>query len=170
MNNKKIAQLFRELAQEFETVTDSHELDYWTINIPKGLTEEQVYEDCKELFSCSNYIELKNITSVRTSKKAYFIKVKANIEADKNLKNLSANDLKEKGINGITLLERLVLEKDYFKKTGQHLDIDNITLCSGSCNSDGRFPGVFWYGDGLRVRWSSTGNKNPVWRAREVIF
>lgn len=180
MNNKSIAQKLIELAQEIDpdlkavkdTLAQMNE-EYWTINIPKGLTIEQAYKDCQALFPCwrwtdDNLDQLYN--SDRTSKKAYSIKVKANIEADENLKNMSANDLKEKGIKGITLLERLVLEKDYFQKIGKHLDIDNVTLCSGSRGSDGDVPEVDWHdADGLVVHWYNPDNANDNLRSREVV-
>ena len=35
-------------------------------------------------------------------------------------------------INGITFRERILLELEYFDRTGLHLDIETITLCSGS--------------------------------------
>lgn len=76
-----------------------------------------------------------------------------NIEADEDLKNLSVNDLTRQGIEGITLRERLILQLQYFKETGSHLDIYNVTLCSGSRYADGDVPDVSW-GDGkLKVSW-----------------
>lgn len=144
--------------------------NYWTITIPKGMTEEQAYKDCEALFPCYRWYDtFQGMKSDRTSKKAYTIKVKANVEADENLKNLSANDLLTQGIKGITLLERLVLEKDYFLKTGKHLDITNVTMCSGSRDSDGRVPSVDWDGDELGVYWVRPGGRNPRWRSREVV-
>lgn len=168
MDTTKIANLLRELADELETINSVE--DYWTINVPKGLTEAQAYQECVKLFPCwhSSY-DFDDIVSDRTSKKAYSIKVKANVEADENLKKLSANDLKEKGIKGITLLERLVLEKDYFLKTGKHLDIGNVTICAGSRNSGGFVPFVGWYDVKLRVSWYSVGRRHPDWRSREVV-
>jgi hypothetical protein len=150
--------------------TNLEENDYWKINIPKGLTEEQAYQDCLKLFPCwRGYDNFDGMESDRTSNKAYSIKVKANVEADENLKNLSADDLKEKGIKGITLLERLVLEKDYFLKTGKHLDINNVTACTGSRYSDGHVPYVDWNDDRLKVYWYSVDNRYPHWRSREVV-
>lgn len=57
---------------------------------------------------------------------------KKNVEADEELKNLSANDLEKRGGEYITLRERLIMELEYFKATGKHLDIYNVTLCAGS--------------------------------------
>jgi hypothetical protein len=40
--------------------------------------------------------------------------------------------LAARNIRGHYLLERLLYELKYFAETGKHLDIDNLTLCSGS--------------------------------------
>lgn len=182
MNNQKIANLLTQLAQEFqsevpntiEPVTGgSIPADYWTIQVPEGMTIEKAYAECEKLFSCWRYINQdldKIVTSDRTTKKAYSFQVKANIEADENLKNLSVNDLRKKGIVGITLLERLLLEIDYFKKIGKHLDLENVTLCSGSRRSGGNVPSVDWSDDRLEVFWFSTDFARGVLRTREVVI
>ena len=56
------------------------------------------------------------------------------VEADEELKNLSANMLREQEpkIKTITVIERQMLELVYYMETGKHLDIHNWTLCSGS--------------------------------------
>lgn len=173
MNNKQIAQKLREFAQELDPIKSLANEDYWTINIEKGMTIEGVLAECKKLFPIWRWTDDnldQIINSDRTSKKSYSIKLKANVEADEELKNLSANQLQEKDIKGITLLERLVLELDYFKKTGGHLDIKNITLCSGSRYSDGRVPGVCWSGiGGLGVDWYGPDRARGGLRSREII-
>lgn len=84
---------------------------------------------------------------------AYVAWFRDRVEADKELKNLSANVLETKKIPGITLLEREVMEYDHFNRTGGHLDIENITLCSGSRVADGHVPRVHWGGGGMDVLW-----------------
>ena len=177
MNNKEIAIKLRELANELdpETLQGRGQIapTLWEIKIKKGQTIESTLEECKKLFPIwrwtnSNLDQIVN--SDRTSNKAYSIKVKANVEADKELKNISADDLKEKGIIGITLLERLQLEIDYFKNTGEHLDIQNITLCSGSRDSDGDVPRVRWdsYGSTLCVYWCNPYDRYSNFRSRGI--
>lgn len=174
MNNKTIAQKLIELAYELDPDTKLKKIqdEFWEIKIEKGMTIENVLAECKKLFPVwrwtdNNLDQLVN--SDRTSKKSYTVKVKANVEADENLKNMSANTLKEKGIIGITLLERLVLELQYFKETGKHLDIDNWTICCGSRHSDGGVPCVGWVDDKLRVDWDSVVSSYDDGRAREVV-
>lgn len=96
---------------------------------------------------------------------------KPNIEADPELANLSANDLEEKGIEGITLREYLLLELDYFNRTGKHLDKQVITLCSGSRYSVGLVPGVGWnvVSRRLYIGWYGADYRSGALRARAVV-
>jgi hypothetical protein len=173
MTNKEIAQKLLELAKELDPETLATP-EFWEIKIEKGMTIEGVLAECKKLFPVWRWTDDnldQIINSDRTSKKAYTVKVKENVEADEELKNLSADDLKEKGIKGITLLERLVLEIQYFKETGKHLDIDNVTLCSGSRRSDGSVPDVYWNRNdsSVRVLWCNSGLRDGNLRSRRIV-
>jgi len=179
MNNKQIAIKLRELANELdptgETLQGRGQIapTLWEIKIKEGQTIESTLEECKKLFPIWRWTGDnldQTVNSERTSKKAYTVKVRANIESDEELKNMSADDLKEKGIVGITLLERLQLEIDYFKETGEHLDIDNITSCTGSRDSDGDVPSVYWDSDNskLRVFWYYPAHCHDRLRSREI--
>jgi len=106
------------------------------IIVAQGMTPQKLYDKCKELFPCWKYTD-KNldeiVSSERTSKNdPYAVWFRDRVEADEELKNLSANQLKDRSILGITLEERFLYELKYFKETGKHLDIQNITLCAGS--------------------------------------
>ena len=142
------------------------------IFIPKGLTYADIVKVLKKKFKVYFYTEKldKDIKDdVRTSKQSYAVRFRERVEADKEWKNTSANQLKEKGINSITLMERLILELKYFDETGKHLDIDNITLCAGSRRSDGVVPFVFWDDDELRVYWFVPGHAISNLRVREAV-
>lgn len=89
-------------------------------------------------------------------------------EADNNLKNLSVDDLVERNIPGITILERQLLEADYFFEKGEHLDQMNITLCTGSRTRAGYVPGVDWGLGGFGVDWFGLSHSNPYLRSRRV--
>ena len=136
--------------------------DWQLIIVAKGMTPQQLYNKCKELFPCwcwtnENLNEI--VESERTTKDGHYaVWVRTRVEADEEFKNLSANDLKKQNHKGITLEERLALELHYFWKTrGKHLDIQNVTLCTGSRYSDGRVPRVDWHDDKLDVRWYDHG-------------
>lgn len=135
------------------------------IVVARGLTIEQAFQQCQKHFPCWKYTDRDLDVAVTTNDRnpkngPYAIWVRDRIEADQ--------DLEQKHIP-ITLLEWLLLELKYFLETGQHLDIQNVTLCSGSRCADGFVPGVRWDDDRLEVFWC-----NPVFalvglRAREVV-
>ncbi len=78
----------------------------------------------------------------RAPTKAYAIRCRERVEADEELVNLSANELKGSGFKCMTLLERIVYGLKYYSETGKHLDVVNVTLCAGSRSSDGEVPRV----------------------------
>lgn len=96
---------------------------------------------------------------------------KPNIEADEEHRNKSYDNLLTAGIQGITLRERLIMELQYFAETGKHLDIVNITLCSGSLYRGGYVPSGGWGPDGGRfyVNWDNRDYASGYLRCREVV-
>jgi len=144
------------------------------IIMAQGITPQRIYDKCAELFPVWKWTDEnldKIVTSDRLAKNdAYAVWVRDRVEADEELKNLSANDLKRQNIVGITLEERLVYELKYFKEAGKHLDINNVTLCSGSHYSDGDVPNVYWHAYGkLYVNWDNPGSANGNLRARQAV-
>lgn len=146
------------------------------IYVAQGLTLNQVYQACEARFKCWSYYNDLNkavSTNDRTPEKSYAIRIRDRQEADEELRNLSANQLKEKGISGITLLERLILELKYYDETGKHLDVENITLCSGSRHADGDVPWVDWFprwdGDRLYVYWYDPDGARGDLRSRQAV-
>lgn len=143
------------------------------IIMAKGIMPQSAYDLCAKNFPCWKYTNDnldKIVTSERTAKDgAYVIRVRDRVEADEELKNLSANDLKKQNIIGITLEEREIYELKFFKETGKHLDIQNVTLCSGSRYSDDDVPRVRWGSGELRVDWYYAGSANVDLRSRQVV-
>lgn len=130
----------------------------WLIIVAEGLTPSQVFNKCNErmkTWAWADDLDKAVPKNDREAKTDYAVWVRDRVEADEELKGLSANQLADKGILGITLLERLILERFYFwKSRGKHLDLKNVTLCSGSRDSDGGVPSVYWYSNALlRVNW-----------------
>lgn len=125
------------------------------IIMEKGLTAQKLFDKCKELFLSRKRTDKnldKVVTSDRSAKeKAYAIWVRDRIEADEELKNLSADDVKKQKLITETLEERLLQELEYFTKNKEHLDTENVTLCAGSRCSDGSVPHVDWRDGGLSV-------------------
>lgn len=126
----------------------------------------ELFDECRKLFpvySCYSDDQLnKYFPSVKTK-----FRYRLTQESDEELKNLSADDLEKKGIKGITLRERIIYELRYFKKTGQHLDIYNITLCSGSRYDGGSVPRARWLDDKFRVDWDHPGLAHDGLRSRQ---
>jgi len=142
----------------------------WLIVMPQGMTANRLFDKCKERFAAWRYTEdLDTTKSVRTAEKATAIWVRDRIEADEENKKKSANVCKAEGINGITLEERLLLELFYHWRTGKHLDIQNVTLCSGSRNPHGGVPDVSWAVGKLDVGSCNPGHDSEDLRARAAV-
>lgn len=143
----------------------------WAIFIAKGLTIQQVYDALP--FDKWKYTDgdLDTVvpTNDRASDKDYVVYVDQNVEADEQFKNKSANDLKKTNHTGITLMERLILELKHFEETGKHLDVNKITLCDGSRDSDGGVPFVVWRDGKLLVCWRGASFSFGSLRSRSVV-
>ena len=147
--------------------------------IPENMDFEIAYDACQSKFSCwinarKSLSELIDWAKEERDprKGAYAIWVRDRREADKELKNLSVDNLKEKNIPGITLTERLVYELKYFAETGKHLDAEKTTLCSGSCLFNGCTINVSWGRKRVKclsISWSDLGVAGEDLRSREVI-
>jgi hypothetical protein len=129
----------------------------WVVPVVKGVTCNKVVAVLRKLeVDVYTYVDDLD-TGVPTNDRdpnrdgSYSIAFSRTVEADEANKNLSASVLKDRGHKGITLLERLFLELGYFLATGKHLDQKNVTLCSGSRDSDGCVPLVDWNSDSREV-------------------
>ena len=140
----------------------------WLIIMMEGLTPNKLFAKCQERFASWRYTDdLDAIKSVRTADKTYSVWVRDRIEADEENKNKSANDCEKEGIKAITLEERLLLELFYHWRTGKHLDINNVTLCSGSRDPDGDVPRVYFNGRKVSVHYYGPGDEDL--RARSAV-
>lgn len=138
-----------------------------------GITPQKAYDICAKNFKCWKWTD-KDLDKIITSDRPanpYAVRFRNRVEADEELKDVSARQLKGQGIQGITLEERLILELKYFKETDKHLDIQNVTLCSGSRDDDGRVPSVDWGGDDgeLRVGWRDPDYSGDGLRSRVAV-
>jgi hypothetical protein len=144
--------------------------------IAEGMTIQRVYGQCSQRFKTWKYTDKDLDTAIPMNDRdpkngTYAIWVRDTVEADEQFSNKSANDLKVANHIGITILERLIYELKYFKETGKHLDIDNVTLCSGSRNSVGFVPYVRWdrSDSAVRVHWCNDDYRGSNLRSREVV-
>lgn len=168
---KNIQQLILEelkkirLILQKDKVIDKIDNSLIKLEMKSYMTAEYLFNECQKIFNIYSYIDLSNITSER--KGDYTIYFKNNQEADEENKNLSANDLK--GKETITLEETLLLGIEYFKKTGNYLDINNITLCAGSRDSDGIVPCCYFSGGEFHVDWYDPDDRRDCLRARSAV-
>lgn len=146
--------------------------------VAEGMTPNRLYEACSKLFPCRRYTEnLDAITSGRDpAKGAYSIKIQNRVEADEKLKGKSANHLAISDIKGrMTFPERLLYELKYFDETGEHLDVESATLCTGSRDTRlGEVPYVHWDAKNNRMNVDWHEPYTPInygfsLRARAVI-
>jgi hypothetical protein len=145
----------------------------WLIVMLGGMTSEKIVQKMREHMEVRviDGERFKKVESIRTTDKDYAILVRDRVEADEELKHLSADDLKANGTNCITLEERLMLEFFYWWRTKKHLDITNFTLCAGSRYSDGSVPCVYWnpgYG-GVCVSWCYGDDRYGTLRSRQAV-
>lgn len=147
------------------------------IVVPKGMMAQKAFELCSARFggNCWKYTsssldqvvpEDKNDRTAEAG--SYAIWIRDRQEADKELKSQSADDLTTEEIKGITLCERLLFEIKYHAETGKHLDVKNWTLCSGSRNSGGNVPSVYWCDGKLNVGCYGVSSRDPNLRSRAV--
>ena len=141
--------------------------------VAKGLTNNIVYDACKKNFPCYKYAENldKDVpTNERDPKNGtYAIWVRDVVEADEVHKSKSANTVKQENLKTETLLERMLHELVYFLETKKHLDIQNVTICSASRDSDDYVPDANWHSDGFDVLGYDTVDSNGSLCCREVI-
>ena len=143
------------------------ELIEWTGNHPL----EGVQEALKKHFPGWEYsadLDADILTNDRDPRNgSYAVWVRDVREADEEFANKSAEDLRAGNHTGITELERGLLEGDYFFEKGEHLDQQNITLCTGSRSRDGHVPGGYWRGE-FDVGWYGSSARHPRLRSRRV--
>lgn len=89
---------------------------------------------------------------------------------NEDLEGFSADSLRSLSHRGITLAERLLLEIFCIVESGQNLESDSWTMCSGTRYLDGAVPDVGWYLNGVYVGWYPPNKSYKGLRSREAIF
>ena len=165
-----------------------HNLDINNIQIPdqpngfdrlivvaKGFTLNQIYAVMVRHFDCWQYTEDLDKVITRNDRDAnktdtYAVWLRDRQEADEENQNLSAKEVWDKKIQGITLAERMLYELKFWDETGDHLDMDNVTLCAGSRRSDDDVPYMSFGSDDqtVSVGWCYSGAPHGHLRARSV--
>jgi hypothetical protein len=168
------------LAKEFEAFRSNvvEREGLWAVPVLQGVTCNQVVAAMKALdvqfYLCVDDLDKAVVANNRDPQNgSYVVHFCRTVEADPELANRSTKDLAADGTKGITLLERLLLELACFLATGgEHLDVENITLCSGSRNSGGGVPSVDWCAGGRKVCvsiWCDPDCRRVNLRTRSVV-
>ena len=142
--------------------------------IPTRLTMNTTLAGMRKLFKVWVYTENMDgniTTNTRTSATCYAVWVRDGMEPDDKYLGKSTRQADMDGVIGVTLLERLVFGVKYFTETGKHLDVKGITLCTGSRNSDGNVPYVYWHSDTgeVNVHWFSVDNSLSAHGLRQAV-
>jgi len=145
--------------------------------IIQGLGPELVYQVSRQAFGKAWKYHNQSLDVVVTENErsnkdgSYAIWVRDGQEADAIHKNKPAEQVERERFSTETCLERLIHGLKFYRETGKHLDVETVTLCSGSRYSDGGVPDVGWNGfrGGLGVGWCSPGAAVGVLRPREVV-
>lgn len=145
----------------------------WPIPVLKGMAQNYAFALCGSRSPSWRWVQDLNRAVKHhdrsASERSYIVWVRRRFEADKKLKNLSANQLRELGMNGITLTERLLLGWFHHHETSSHLDVKGETFCSGSRSRGGYVPVVDWMNGMLRVYLAHPDRPDSNQRAYEVV-
>lgn len=158
---------------------EASEEGYWVIPQFAGVAAQQLVNKCREKFGGKfrSYYDDLDQAIVHNDRDAnqygtYVVVVRANVEADEEYKYLPAKQLWQEGFKGITLPERLMLGLMYFLfiKTGQHLEMGSVTLCSGSRYANDHVPGVGFGRDcEVDVDWYYPDESDDDLRVRQIV-
>lgn len=146
----------------------------WMVYVAEGLTLNQAWAKCRDRFpSSSDYgddLDRAVPKNDRAFTTAYAKRFRNRVEADEELKNTSANTMAQREINGITLMERMLLELWYHWKTGGgHMDLTTVTLCAGSRYTGGGVPSARWHGGQFRLYCYDPDDAHGYLRARSAV-
>jgi hypothetical protein len=150
--------------------------------IPKGLKIVQLIK-AEIITICSPHNYLLNETpdiekldeeiteNIRTSDETYAIRLRNRPNSDWELKDLSADDLKNQSISCVTLLEQLVNNLKRHQENGELLDYRMHALCADSRRYDGNVPTVCSnpYNHTIIIGYSHANWHDEQWRGRQVI-
>ncbi|MDP2704352.1 MAG: hypothetical protein Q8P01_03980 [bacterium] len=142
------------------------------IVVAGGLTPNVAFHACHDQFQTWSYyddLDKAIVANDRELTKNYAVWVRDRVEADEELKNLSASQLKERNIQGVTLLERFLYELKFHAETGDHLDKRMTTICSGSRYLGGGVPYVYWHDGGLCVYGDHPDFRSGGLRSRQAV-
>lgn len=146
----------------------ANEIIEWTGNCPIQGTMNAM----KKHFLCWWFIDPLDGSISRNDRGpkncSYALWVRDVREAGDEWADKSADDLRAMGHSGVTLLERILLEANYFFEHSEHMDQQNVTLCSGSRCNGNSVPSVDWGSKGFRITWHDPSDHSSLLSSRSV--
>lgn len=148
------------------------------IVVAAGMTPNRIFAAMQKIFPKPPWRYTEDLDAAldperqqRTTDRTYAIWCRDRVEADEELKHRSAEDLDREALRRLTLEERLLYEIKFFRETGEHLDVRNITRCDGSRDRDGSVPSVSFNPatGGVSVDWSRPDDRYDSVRARAAV-
>lgn len=130
-----------------------------------------IIKEMKALFPVWSYLDDKKLdTQFPPPKEITTREFLYSVEPDPDTLGKSAKEADPQQ-TGITLRERMLLEIQYFEDTGSHLDVKGWTICSGSRDSDGRVPFVYFdpYTDEVEVSWYDVDDSGSTYGLRQQV-
>jgi hypothetical protein len=174
--------VYQSLRMEAEYVAATAELQNWSdpslwiVPVVKGVTPNKVVAGIKEsgvkVWTVYNDLDKEVSGNERDPANGSYLRgFRRTIEADEENKDLSANAFASLEKKGGTLTEQLLLEHGYHLTTGEHLDVVNATLCTGSRYRDGSVPSVDFNpdSDGVYVNGYDPDGHNDGLRPRSAV-
>jgi hypothetical protein len=151
--------------------------DLWVMPMAKGITSNKIVRGHRKLgvdyCLYTDDLDKEVPTHDRDSNRdgGYVVGFRRAMESDQDNKNKSASQLTNESHKGICLPERLLLGAGFYMTTGQHLDVKNVTLCTGSRNRGGNVPGVRWNPDyrEIYVHWYDPDDSDGDLRSRSAV-
>jgi len=149
------------------------ETDFFTITDDGTRSTYELVQELRDLgitVDVDVYREEHLNTDFPAPKKATTRRFKKTVEADPEHSGKSANMCDEAGIAGITLRERLIMEKMHFQETESHLDPRTLTICSGTRYPSGDVSCMGWRPAFSKLYVSRVGpdDRGPLGRVREA--
>lgn len=146
--------------------------NYWTITDSPDVKTSEIINEMEGLFKVWHYLSKEELDEQFPPPEKittrYFL---SSVEPDLETMGKSAIEA-DPNQTGISIRERMLMEIQYFKKTGEHLDIKGWTICTGSRYAGGGVPRVYWdpcIAD-VHVDWCSLDYSHPLYGLRSAIL
>lgn len=140
--------------------------------IAQWLTLNKVYNAMSKAFKCWRYkndLDKAIPTNARNTQNPYAVWVRDGVEPDENYLGKSTRVADPDMKIGVTVLERMIHEIIFFDETGNHLDIEGVTFCTGSRLSDGGVPCMCRIGSEVQVYWFNLDGSRSDYGLREAV-